>query len=175
MDRYSLIVEQFNIHHTRALHHDTLWLNVSAFVDGDLVDSWSDNIGDFNNGTYFTPQSVHDHPPTVINDPQSKVQFIFQLMNNGNVPSGQLSGRAAATADQLSGITSNLAENVAGLAAAVGSGYILGRDRDRRVREPLVMARHRLRRPRRRRPGFRTSLLARREDGERDARHPGDQ
>lgn len=38
MDRYSLIVEQFTIHDTRALHNDTLWLNVSAFVDGDLVD-----------------------------------------------------------------------------------------------------------------------------------------
>jgi hypothetical protein len=122
MDRYSLIVEQFTIHDTRALHNDTLWLNVSAFVDGDLVDSWSDKLGDFNNGTYFTPQSVRDHPPTVINDPQSKVQFIFQLVNNGNVPSGQLSGRAAATADQLAGITSNLA-GVAGLAAAAASGY----------------------------------------------------
>ena len=123
MDRYSLIVEQFTIHDTRALHNDTLWLNVSAFVDGDLVNSWSDKLGDFNNGTYFTPQSVRDHPPTVINDPQSKVQFIFQLVNNGNVPSGQLSGRVAATADQLAGITSNVA-GVVGLAAAVASGYV---------------------------------------------------
>ena len=122
MDQYSLIVEQFTIHDTRALHDDTLWLNVSAFVDGDLVDSWSDKLGDFNNGSYATPQPVRAHPPTVVNDPESKVQFIFQLVNNGNVSSGQLSGRAAATADQLAGITSNLAGAV-GLAAAVASGY----------------------------------------------------
>jgi hypothetical protein len=30
MDRYSLIVEQFTIHDTRALHNDTLWLNVGV-------------------------------------------------------------------------------------------------------------------------------------------------
>jgi hypothetical protein len=123
VDRYALVVESFTVHDTRALHDDTLWLNVSAFVDGDLVDSWSDKLGDFNNGTYFTPESVRAHPPTVINDPQSTVSFIFQLVNNGNVPSGQLSGRMAATADQLAGITSNIAGAV-GLAAAVASGYI---------------------------------------------------
>ena len=36
MDIYSLVVESFTIHDTRSAINDTLWLNVSAFVDGDM-------------------------------------------------------------------------------------------------------------------------------------------
>ena len=52
MDIYSLVVESFTIHDTRSAINDTLWLNVSAFVDGDMVDSWSEKLGDFDNGTH---------------------------------------------------------------------------------------------------------------------------
>ena len=75
-----------------------------------MVDSWSDKLGEFDNGTYFTPESVRNHPPVVINDRRSKVAFIFQLVNNGNAgPWPVFNGRVAATADQLAGITSSVA------------------------------------------------------------------
>ena len=45
----------------------------------------------------------------MINDPTAKVAFIFQLVNAGNVPEGALTGRLAATADQLAGIGAGLA------------------------------------------------------------------
>jgi len=120
VDSYSLVVESFTIHDTRSAINDTLWLNVSAFVDGDMIDSWSVRLGDFDNGTYFTPESVRDHPPVVINDRRSKVTFIFQLVNNGNVDAGVFNARVAATADQLAGITAGLA--AAGW-AAFSSGF----------------------------------------------------
>lgn len=85
MDSYALVVESFTIHDTRSAINDTLWLNVSAFVDGDMVDSWSERLGEFDNGTYFTSESVRNHPPVVINDRRSKVTFIFQLVNNEHV------------------------------------------------------------------------------------------
>jgi hypothetical protein len=109
MDSYSLVVNSFTIHDTRSAINDTLWLSVSAFVDGDMVDSWSVKLGDFDNGTYFTPESIRNHPPVVINDRRSKVAFIFQLLNSGNADPGVLDGRVAATSDQLAGITAGLA------------------------------------------------------------------
>ena len=109
MDSYSLVVESFTIHDTRSEFSDTLWLNVSAFVDGDMVDSWSERLGPFDNGTYFTPESVRNRPPVVINDRRSKVAFIFQLVNNEHAGPDVFNGRVAATADQLAGITAGLA------------------------------------------------------------------
>lgn len=121
MDSYSLVVEQFTIHDTRSAIDDTLWLNVSAFVDGDMVDSWSEQLGSFDNGTYFTPESVRSHPPVVINDRRSKVTFIFQLVNSDHVGPDVFNARAAATADQLAGIAAGLA---ASGSAAFTSGYL---------------------------------------------------
>ena len=123
MDIYSLVVESFTIHDTRSAINDTLWLNVSAFVDGDMVDSWSEKLGDFDNGTHFPPESALNHPPVVINDRRSKVGFMFQLLNNGHLDLGALDGRVAATADQLAG-------SIAGLAGAGASnpGEAAGRE-----------------------------------------------
>ena len=122
MDIYSLDIESFTIHDTRALHKDTLWLNMSAFIDGDLANSWSLRLGEFNNGVHQVAQAVRDRPGTVINDPDAKVVLNFQLVNSANVPADTMSGRMAGTADQLAGITAGLA-GVKGLAAAVASGY----------------------------------------------------
>jgi hypothetical protein len=123
VDLYSLVVESFTIHDTRSAHEDTLWLNFSTFVDDDMVDSWSTpkKLGDYNNGTYYTPASVRNHPPIVINDRRSKVAFIFQLVNNGNADAGVFNARVAATADQLAGIVSGLAG-----AGAQSMGEVLG-------------------------------------------------
>jgi hypothetical protein len=115
MDLYTFMVEEFIITDTRAKHHDTLWLGYSAYVDGDMVTPpRSFKMGDFNNGTYSTVNYDPSYPNTglarvVINDPTSKVAFIFQLLNAGNVPDDSLTGRIAATGDQLAGITAGLA------------------------------------------------------------------
>jgi hypothetical protein len=120
MDLYSLVVESFTIHDTRSAHEDTLYVNVSTFVDGDLVDTWSSQkLGDYNNGTYFTPAAVRNHPPVVINDPQATTQFIFQLANNGHVADSVFSSRATSTADQLSGLTAGLIGAAAGFFVGV--------------------------------------------------------
>jgi len=114
MDLYTFIVEDFFIHDTRSIHNDTLQLSYSAFVDGDAVANRVISLGDFDNGEYSTVDYVpSDQSPglaqVVINDPTAEVAFMFQLVNAGNVPAGALSGRLAATADQLAGITAGLA------------------------------------------------------------------
>jgi hypothetical protein len=114
MDLYTFTVEDFIIHDTRAVHNDTLWLSYAAYVDGDMVASRVISLGDFDNGEYSTidyvPSDVGPSlAPVVINDPAAKCAFIFQLVNAGNVPEGALTGRVAATADQLAGITAGLA------------------------------------------------------------------
>jgi hypothetical protein len=107
VDLYSLVVESFTIHDTRAPHTDTLTLSHTAFVGGDMVAHRSLNMGDFDNGQYnptdFAPDSG-GLEGVVINDPTAKTLFMFQLVNAGNVTAGTLSGRLAATADALSGI-----------------------------------------------------------------------
>jgi hypothetical protein len=117
VDLYSFVVEDFIIHDTRALHTDTLTLSHTAFVDGDMVAHRAlAKMDDFDNGEY----SPSDYAPdsgglegVVINDPAATVMFIFQLVNANNAPEGSLSGRLAATADQIAGIV--------GGAAALGS------------------------------------------------------
>ena len=114
MDLYTFTVEDFIIHDTRAVHNDTLRLSYTAYVDGDMVASRLISLGDFDNGEYSTIDYVPSDVgpslgPVVINDPAAKCAFIFQLVNAGNVPEGALSGRVAATADQLAGITAGLA------------------------------------------------------------------
>ncbi|MBV9441986.1 MAG: hypothetical protein JO217_04765 [Acidobacteriaceae bacterium] len=108
MDLYSFVVEDFIIHDTRALFTDTLTLSHTVFVDGDLVAHRALlKMDDFDNGEY----SPSDYAPdsgglegVVINDPAATTVFIFQLVNAGNAPDGALSGRLAATADQIAGI-----------------------------------------------------------------------
>ena len=116
MDLYSFVVEDFIIHDTRALHTDTLTLSHTVIVDGDLVAHRAlVKMDDFDNGEY----SPSDYAPdsggiegVVINDPAAQSVFVFQLINAGN-PDGALTGRLAATADQIAGIV--------GGAAALGS------------------------------------------------------
>jgi hypothetical protein len=112
MDLYTLVVEEFSIHNTRATHNDTLWLGYSAFVDGDLVAEHTFRMGDFNNGTYSPASYDPGSPPglarVVMNDPASKVAFIFQLLNSDNVPPDMVSGQLTATANQLAAKGSGL-------------------------------------------------------------------
>jgi len=124
VDSYSLVVESFTIYDTRSAIDDALWLHLSVFVDGDMVDSWSSGkLGEFDNGTYFTPESVRNHPPVVINDPRSKVAFMFQLANNEHTGPDVFDARMAASADQLAGITAGLAgAGAKDWSAALGSG-----------------------------------------------------
>jgi hypothetical protein len=111
IDLYTFTVESFSINDTRALHNDTLSLGYSVYVDGDLVSNLVIPLGDFDNGNYntadYTPAGVGPGlANVVINNPNAKSAFVFQLVNAGNVPAGALTGRIAATADQLAGITS---------------------------------------------------------------------
>src|SRR5258708_2383805 len=111
VDLYTFYVEDFIIHDTRSLHNDTLTLSTSAYVDGDVVAYRVLHMGDFDNGEYTPGDYAPDNGGlnnVVINDPTAKVACIFQLVNAGNVPSGSLSGRLAATADQIAGITAGL-------------------------------------------------------------------
>jgi hypothetical protein len=107
MDYYGFAVTNFQISDTRSLHEDTLHLSHAIFADGDMIDSSTITLGDFNNGDYQTQNYVHGGQKlgltAVINDPQVEVSFLFQLINADHVP-GDLDGRFAATADALSGI-----------------------------------------------------------------------
>ncbi|HZQ44046.1 MAG TPA: hypothetical protein VFA99_12375 [Acidobacteriaceae bacterium] len=112
MDLYSFVVESFKITDTRALHTDTLTLSHTVIVDGDLVAHRAlVKMDDFDNGEY----SPSDYAPdsggiegVVINDPMAQSVFVFQLINAGN-PDGALTGRLAATADQIAGIVGGAA------------------------------------------------------------------
>lgn len=130
MDLYTFVVESFVIHDTRAAHNDTLTLSHSAFVDGDMVAYRTLHMGDFDNGEYSPADYAPDNGGlngVVINDPTAKTAFIFQLVNAGNVPDGSLTGRLAATADQLAGITAGLAgAGAADAGAAVSSPFFAG-------------------------------------------------
>jgi len=125
MDVYTFTVEEFIVHDTRATHNDTLALSYTAYVNGDAVGNRVIHLGDFDNGEFSTSDYVPSDvgpslAPVVVNDPAAKAAFIFQLVNAGNVPSGALSGRLAATADQLAGITAGLAgAGAASISAAV--------------------------------------------------------
>jgi len=127
VDLYTFVVTDFVIHDTRALHNDTLHLSHSAYVDGDMVANHLISMGDFDNGGYHTADYVPaGQSPgladVVINDPEAKVAFVFQLVNAGNVPADTLTGRMAASADQLAGITAGLAgAGAAGIGDAVTS------------------------------------------------------
>ena len=123
MDLYTFMVEKFFVVVTRAKINDTLWLGYSATVDGDNVAHRSFRMGDFNTGSYNTA----DHDPSlhaslrglariVVNDPTSKVAFIFQLLNAGDVDPDVVNGLISVTASQLSANTSSLA----------GAGSVLG-------------------------------------------------
>jgi hypothetical protein len=109
VDLYTFTVEDFIIHDTRAEHNDTLGLSYTAYVDGDMVASRLISLGDFDNGEYSPSDVGPSLAPVVINDPAAKSAFIFQLVNAGHVDEGALSGRTAATADQLALITAGLA------------------------------------------------------------------
>src|SRR6266568_1827015 len=112
MDLYTFTVEKFIITDTRAKINDTLALGYSAHVDGVMVDliPFRLNPPDFNNGTYNVVDRLPSarHSPgldrVVINDPEAKVTFNFQLINAGNTPDATLTGCLAATAEQLAGV-----------------------------------------------------------------------
>jgi hypothetical protein len=121
MDYYQFAVTNFQIHDTRSIHNDTLHLTHTVHVDGDLVALNALNLGDFNNGSYQTANCVHGTDvlgvrDLVINDPFSKVTFLFQLVNADHDSADTVAARTVATADQLAGIGSG----IAGLAAKDG-------------------------------------------------------
>jgi hypothetical protein len=113
MDLYTFTVDEFSVFNTRSKINDTLWLGYSAFVDDDLVAQHSFHVGDFDNGTYDTASHDPSSPPglvrVVMNNPTSKVTFIFQLLNSNNVPPDIMSGQLTATANQLAGQSPGLA------------------------------------------------------------------
>lgn len=124
MDLYTFVVEDFIIRDTRSLHADTLHLSHSAYVDGDLVASSVHLLGDFDNGQYGTADYVaSDQSPgvanVVINNPQAKAAFVFQLVNAGHVSQGTAVAGLAAAAQKLKDITGGLAG--AGATAVVGA------------------------------------------------------
>ena len=124
MDFYRFVVTNFKIDHTRSIHNDTLHLSHTVHVNDDIVASNVLKLGDFNNGSYQTEDYVHGTdtlgiPSVVINNPDSKVSFLFQLVNADHDSAPTIAGRVIATADQLAGIGSGLAG--AG-AAGVGIG-----------------------------------------------------
>lgn len=131
MDLYTFTVEDFIIHHTRAVHNDTLQLSLSAHVDGDAVASRVISIGDCDNGEYSTVDFVPSDQgpglgPIVINDPTAKVAFVFQLVNS-SAPTGTLSGHFAATADQLAKMGAGLAgADAAALATGLPGLLLIG-------------------------------------------------
>jgi hypothetical protein len=63
---------------------------------------------------YFSPGVGPGLANVVINDPDAKAGFIFQLINSGNVRANALTGQLAATADQLTSIL----VSIAGIGAA---------------------------------------------------------
>jgi hypothetical protein len=120
MDLYTLEVTQFEVIDTRAKVDDTLWLGYFAFVDNDLVAQSTFRLGDFDNGVFETASHDPSDPPglarVVMNDPTSKVSFIFQLVNSGNVPADMMGGHLTVTASQLAGQSPYLA----------GAGSVVG-------------------------------------------------
>ena len=130
MDYYRFVVTNFKIDHTRSIHNDTLHLTHTVHVDGDMVAFNTLALGDFNNGTYDTQNYVHGTdtlgiPNLIINNPQAKVSFLFQLLNAGNSSSNAtLIARVAATADQLAGIGSGLASAGSAPLGLAGAGAV---------------------------------------------------
>ena len=127
MDLYTFVVEDFIIRHTRSVHNDTLHLSHSAFVDGDLVASSVHLLGDFDNGEYSTVDYVpSDQSPglanVVMNNPQSKTAFIFQLVNAGHVSQSTAVAGLSAAASKLKDVAGGLA--AAGATAV--SGAVVG-------------------------------------------------
>jgi hypothetical protein len=102
VDFYRFVVTEFEIGLTRALDDDELYLSHTAHVDGTLVASNFVHLGSFSDGTHQTGDvgllSV------VINDPNVKVDFVFQLVNAGNASSETVEAALLGTAEQLIGI-----------------------------------------------------------------------
>jgi hypothetical protein len=125
VDLYTFIVSKFEIFNTRALITDTLAFGWAAYADGQEATPMriiAPHIG-FDEGQYSVSEVVpSDTLPglarVVINDPDAQVVFSFQLLNAYNVPDGALTGRVAATSDQLAGITAGVA-GAAGVASGV--------------------------------------------------------
>jgi hypothetical protein len=127
VDLYSFVVEEFTINDTRSLVTDSVTLSLSAFVDGDLVAHRAlvklSGEG-LDNGEYYPTQYADDSgglAGVVINDPAAATTFIFQLVNAENAPAGSLTGRLAATADQIAGILGGAAK-LGAAATPVGLG-----------------------------------------------------
>jgi hypothetical protein len=127
VDLYSFVVEEFTIIDTRAQFTDTLTLSHSAFVDGNMVAHQAlvqMSGGGLDNGTYYPTDYALDSgglEGVVINDPDAATMFIFQLVNADHAPAGSLTGRLAATADQIAGIIGGAAA-LGGDATPVGLG-----------------------------------------------------
>jgi hypothetical protein len=120
MDGYDLYVTNFRVNDTRSAHHDTLYLSHTVHVNGELVASNTVSLGDFNNGDYdpaeYAPGEQVGLRGIVINDPEARTVFMFQLLNAGHANAGTIDAHIAGTAGYLAGI--------AGGAQVAGSGPI---------------------------------------------------
>jgi hypothetical protein len=106
----------------------------AAYVNGNAVTPPKVlSLGDHSGGAFAPDDVVPSEQKgglvdVVINDPTSIAAFSFQLVNNGNKPATELSGRLAASADQIASLASNLIgadEKAGGLASASG-GFLAG-------------------------------------------------
>ena len=121
MDFYKFVVTEFEVGITRALDTDELYLSHTAHVDGTLVASNFVHLGPFSDGTHLTPGGA-GLLSVVINDPNVKVEFVFQLVNAGNASSGTVEAALLGTAEQLIGIggkSSSGASVVSGILEAI--------------------------------------------------------
>lgn len=124
MDFYRFIVTEFEVGLTRALDNDELYLSHTVHVDGTLVASNFAHLGSFSDGTHQT--NVPGLQAVVINDPNAKVDFVFQLVNAGNPSSDTVEAAMLGTATQLSGIGSTspsvsaLVSSIIGIIPATG-------------------------------------------------------
>ena len=158
MDFYRFVVTEFEIGLTRALDEDELYLSHTAHVDGTLVASDFMHLGSFSDGTHQTGDA--GLASVVINDPNVKVDFVFQLVNAGNASSETVEAALLGTAEQLIRHRSRVLDGALGGVGHIGGHpgvWSLGVGAQR-CREAMGLADHELRRPGRRGPPERSPV-----------------
>jgi hypothetical protein len=81
MASFNFRVDSFTIRNTRAVHEDTVFVNVTVEVNGTPAGSKTVAMGDRNNGTFNVPGAVVG--PVNIN-PQDQVVCTYLLTNSGH-------------------------------------------------------------------------------------------
>src|SRR5947208_3037080 len=112
MEIFTFAVDDFIIHDTRSPHNDTLSLYYSAYLNGDLVKSRVIALGDFDNGEYsvidYVPSDIGPGIAVVVNDPDAKVAFNFQLVNSSTPLNAWLQGNLASAAQALASFATGI-------------------------------------------------------------------